>query len=142
MSNTWLIVANSSQANLYNAHLNVNGGNVQLLKVFTHPESCQRSADLISDKTGHFNRGAYSASKEPKEIENERFAHELAHMLMTNHASQNYSDLVIVAPPHFLGLLRKAMKKHAHSCISTYVEKDYTHIPMHELASRVSGQLH
>ena len=80
MSKTLVMIANASAARVfgYQAH-----EEFSLLKEFSHPESRQKGSDLVSDRPGHNEgkgggHGAFVPSNNPKQVESERFAHELA----------------------------------------------------------------
>ncbi len=147
MSDTWLVVANASQAQLYEAHLGVNGGHLELLKTLDHPASRLKAGELNSDRSGHFqgnNAGSasYEACVEPKKVEETRFAHELAQMLESGRTSHCYEHLILVSSPHFMGLLRGACNDRIHDCITACIEKDYTQFQGDMLAKRVSNHIY
>ena len=62
--------------------------------------------------------GAMGSRTSPKEAEFEHFAHELAQALHDGHGQQAYKRIVLVAPPHFLGLLRKMLNDTVSKLIS------------------------
>ena len=58
MANTWLIVANASQATVYETESHPK--TLKLLKEFLHPASRAKGVDLASDRPGHFQGEARS----------------------------------------------------------------------------------
>lgn len=134
MPNTWLIVANASQATLYETESHPS--TLKLLKEFIHPASRAKGSDLASDRPGHFQaeargmegttHGSFNEPIDPKEYEQERFAIELARELDAGRTANRYKNLIIVASPHFHGVLNKHMNEHVAGMVSRHVEKDYT----------------
>ncbi len=125
----WILVANASEAYLYTAPkatLFNGSANLDKLDSFGHPQSRLKGADLASDKLGHSGHGTYVESAEPKELEAENFAKELAEHLESGRKQNHYNELVIAAPPHFHGLLNKALSDHVKDLLLTHIAKDYT----------------
>lgn len=111
-----------------------------------HPPSRAKNRDLMADKPGR----AHSSSigdgasgmayrTEPKQVEAEKFARELGNRLAHEHDAHTYDELVIAAPPKFLGLLRQTLAthdNHVEDCVATWIEKDYSWLPEHDLEER------
>ena len=142
MSDIWVIIANSSQASLYKANFNVNGGQLHLIKEIHHPESRIKSTQIASDRSGNYQsnitkNGSYSGAIEPHNYESERFAQHLATILNRGRTAQDFSNLIIIASPHFLGLLRKNLNARVHDLISHSIEKDYTKLAPAAIAKHI-----
>ncbi len=71
------------------------------------------------------------------EIESERFAHSIAKVLEGGLADNAYERVVLVAPPHFLGLLRATISPNVAKRVELTLDKDYTALKPDELAERV-----
>jgi protein required for attachment to host cells len=142
----WILVADASRARLFAAE---HALNLQVLSSFEHPESRARARDLVSDATGRkpagpsmggsyggravshsFGRPGVEPDTEPKAVEAEKFARELASTLERGWLDHAFDKLVIAAPPHFLGLLKGELGKEVAKQVEAYVNKDLTH---HEL---------
>jgi protein required for attachment to host cells len=131
---TWILVANASQAYLYSTE-NLHTDELDLVKEFKHPESREKGLKLTSDRPGHYktdhqSRSAYEKSH-PKEDEAEVFARELAAMLKEGNNNHEYSELLLVAPPHFYGLLNKNIDFSLDKLL--HIGKDYTHLTARDL---------
>ena len=134
MPNTWLIVANSSQATLYETERTPK--TLKLLKEFIHPPSRAKGSELASDRPGHYQgdargtggstHGAFKEAVDPKAYEHERFATELAKELDSGRSANSFKNLIIVASPRFHGLLNKRMSSQLAKMVSRHVDKDYT----------------
>lgn len=135
----WILVANSSQAELYSAFkarlFKENGeAGLQLLCHYQHPNSRKKDSDLVTDKAGDFGSGAFVDSLSAKVHEAETFAIEIAHHLETGRHGCEFQELILVAPAHFIGFLKKHMSEPLRKFISQTIEKDYTHLKERELA--------
>jgi protein required for attachment to host cells len=142
---TWILLADAGNARLYAS--NKLASDWTLVREFSHPEARQHAADLVSDKQGETRQSATGArsAMEPrtplKKKEAEKFAHELAEALQKGLDQQAYERLVLVAAPHFLGLLREALPARVSEKISDVVEKDYLHLDEPKLKERLEEQL-
>jgi protein required for attachment to host cells len=144
MLNThWILVANGSEARIFSTDKIFDGQNWQLIKEFDHPESRERDLDLVTDKPGRYQfqsksgtsgHGAYSEHTEPREVEVERFARQLAEELNGGRVHNLYHQLILIAPPHLHGLLNKYCESNVLNLITHHVEKDYTKLKQRELA--------
>jgi protein required for attachment to host cells len=58
-------------------------------------------------------------------------------MLETGLAENAYERLFLIAPPHFLGLLRAALSPGVAKHVERTLDKDYTGLVARELAERI-----
>ena len=111
MTNTWLLIANGSEARLFDTELHPE--TLTVLQEFKHPESREKTSELISDKMGRYQGdagtgyGSYNEPTDPQEHEMERFAAELAHTLEEGRTSNSFKHLIIASSPRFHGLLKQ-----------------------------------
>ncbi|WP_005033213.1 host attachment protein [Holophaga foetida] len=54
-------------------------------------------------------------------------------------AREHIKELVLTAPPHFLGLLRNALGGTLSKCVVASLDKDYTTLEVQELSARIHG---
>ena len=112
--------------------------NLKLIDELTHPESREKGSDLVSDRAGHFKtdhtaRSAYESHQSPKDHEKEHFAEILAHYLEKGLQEKVFERCVIIAPPHFWGLLERHLSKHVSEAVHEVIQKDYTSFTQREL---------
>ncbi len=113
MSNTWVVVADSGSARIFNAMSPV--GPLEEREDFTHPEGRVRERDLASDRPGRAFRNAGVGShalgqqESPKERAAMNFARLLAGRIAGARAKGELDHLVLVAAPEFLGMLRASL---------------------------------
>lgn len=143
---TWVMIAGSSRALLYS----VSGKDRPwtLVKEYAHPESRVSEGGLSSDQPGRAfgsmgggARSAMESKTSPKEIEFEHFAHELATALHDGHGQNAYERIVLVAPPHFLGLMRKNIDATVSKLIVATMDKDYLHLSEKEFRGHLDPLL-
>ncbi len=129
---TWMLVADASKARLYSFHKarlfqEPLPKNLDLINEFTHAKSRMKGSELETDRIGLNGRGGLEESTSPKEHEADEFALQLSHHLENARKEESYLDIVLVAPPAFMGLLQKHMTTEAHKLVSKKIEKDYTY---------------
>ena len=140
MSTTWVLVADASEARLFETEKI--GTSMHCIKEFSHPESREKGSDLASDRPGHYQskgtgHGAFAEHTDPKDYEADRFAGELANELEKGRTANEYKRLVLVAAPHFHGLLNTHMNEHTRALVVNDIQKDFTTCETHELPERL-----
>ncbi|EKE01703.1 MAG: hypothetical protein ACD_21C00072G0026 [uncultured bacterium] len=139
---TWILVANAAEAKLLTSE-NLRIGELKLLRELTHPDSRKKITDLMSDKPGHYktDTGAYGAfsKNDPKEVEAEHFAMQLAHELKAGWDQNQYKHLVIVTPAHFYGIIKKHLDNHLADIV--HISKDYTKYTLIKLVASLKEHL-
>lgn len=139
---TWILVSDASRAKLFEA----NQRKLHELESLSHPESARHAGDLITDHRGRKGKGeasrpGLSATNEAKENEAERFARQEARRLLEGHDAHLYGSLVLVAPPHHLGLLRRFLDPQVGRCVTASFHRDYINLPPAELRLRLEELL-
>ena len=136
---TWILVANASQAKLY-SRTNIKNG-LSLVKTLTHPESRMKNAELVSDGSGAMQsaggHGARQPQTEPKQNEAIHFAQQLALELNQGRNEQQFRQLVVMAPPAFLGLINDKLDDQTAKLVTSRLDKDYTHFSDKEILSQL-----
>ncbi|WP_281645514.1 host attachment protein [Parendozoicomonas sp. Alg238-R29] len=115
----WVLVADNSQACMYNFHPHQH--DLQLLDHIQHEEGRWHNGDFITDRTGHTtktrspdsmaNRGLGTPDRSPKHQENSRFTHMIAKAINHAHDQHSFQALQVCAPPGFMGELLPKLKK-------------------------------
>ncbi len=142
MNKVWILVCDSARGRLFET----NGAEPawKLLEVFGHAASRSKASELVSDHSGQrsslgasVHHNALAPSSSPKEVEKGHFGHTLALMLDQGMRSQRFDRLVLVAPPHFLGMLKNELTPELEKHLMVSIDKDLTHIDAPELAERL-----
>lgn len=129
MEKSWFLVANASEARLFEKNGKTNG--LECINSFEHPQSRSKEADLITDGPGRYDNngsahGDYESKTSPKSHEKEVFARELAQKLESARTRNSFERLIIVASPQFHGMLNKHLSNQVKAKVTRHVEKDYT----------------
>jgi protein required for attachment to host cells len=100
--------------------------------------------EQVSDRPGHGQESANSARHaiEPKtewhRFEKHQFAKRMAEILEKAAKQDAFDRLVLVAPPQALGDLRSELGPHAQKKLTGELDKDLTHVALHDLASHLA----
>lgn len=141
MSSVWVVSANSSRATLYTAKSPVAPLEQQFQ--LNHPDARKKLSELLTDRAGRAfdshgqGRHAMDQRVDAREHEREVFAREVAQELETLREQHDIDQLVLVAAPAFLGLLRSALSGPLKSLISLEIDKDYTSLDASALRARL-----
>jgi len=130
MKTTWVLVADSSRARVFEA--TTARGEINEIDTFVHTQSRLREQDLTTDLPGRAfdshgqGRHAMGAKRSPKQQEQQNFASQLDDYLDRARRQNRYDQLVIAAPPEFLGLIRAGLSNPTAKLVTTFVDKDLT----------------
>lgn len=118
---TWVLIADRTRAEILHA-LPENLGPYPTLQCFTHEEGRMLPQDRDSDAPGRMQlAGGMRSAVEPHEdrwhVEAQRFAQRLVTFLDQARHDRRFDQLLVIAPPAFLGVLRAAMPEVLHRCV-------------------------
>jgi protein required for attachment to host cells len=128
MAPTWVLVADGAKARLL--ALDKTAHAVAEIEDFTNPDARGREPardrpPRTHDRFGE-SRHAIEAHTTEREKTTRAFARELTDVLQRGHADHRYEDLILVAPPHFLGTLNAELDATVRDCVSLALPKDLT----------------
>ena len=122
----YVLVADNSQARLFQATTPVKA--LDEVMVQPHAEGRQKASERYSDRPGsdHGGVGGYQSydretSEDPEE---ERFARDLSDQLDKARHEGHFDNLVLIAPPKFLGTLRHHLSKDCLAAVIKSIDKD------------------
>jgi protein required for attachment to host cells len=140
-----IVVADGSRARLFcSDHAT---GSLEERESYVNPELRQRDQDLVTDRPGRaFDSGgagrhAIEPPTPPGEQAMERFATELARSLEHDRATGVFARLGLVANPHMLGLLRKALHRETERVVAFTIDKDLVRLDAEALRERLPKRL-
>lgn len=150
----WILIADASRARLFRDE--DTRGAFTLLDSLEHPSSRARARDLMADANGRkpsgmtrggadAGAGAGSSSArpgaapftDPKAVEAEKFARDLAARLNKGLHEHAYDRLVVAAPPHFLGVLKHLLDGEVTKHVDRFINKDLTQHDKADVESHV-----
>ncbi|MEZ0313149.1 MAG: host attachment protein [Myxococcota bacterium] len=140
MQGTWVVIADGSRARICAKKARAKLVEMQTLE---HPAGRAKARDLVTDGTttafasvGGARHGVGSDSV-PKNHEQENFARELARRLEEGRTGNRFDQLVLVAPPAFLGLLRDQLSAPLAKCVTQSLAKDLTQAKLEEIQQQL-----
>ncbi|MEO8877222.1 MAG: host attachment protein [Polyangiaceae bacterium] len=72
-----------------------------------------------------------------KDVEKGHFAHTLGATLDQAMRSKRFGHWVLVAPPHFVGIMKKELTSELEKHLMTTVDKDFAHLAEKDLGERL-----
>jgi protein required for attachment to host cells len=144
MNTTWILVAHRGGARLFESKQT--GKDLSLVDDIPHPEGRLKSKNLGTDRPGrsvdsHGTRHALVQEQEPAAHIAEQFSQQLAGLLDDGRAQRRYGKLVLVAEPHFLGVLRAALSRETAALVTAVVNKDLGHVEPREIAKHLGDSI-
>ena len=130
--NTWIIVADASRARILCESSDLE--DLREVEALVHPASRLQTSELVADGAGRLSKGpgqarAMMEARTPAhELEAIRFGKTLADRLNRGLAGGKYAALTLVAPAHFLGILRQALSDRVADTVVNAVAKDYSRL--------------
>lgn len=129
MTKTWILAAESSRAVIYALESRVKP--LTEVESLAHPEGRDLEQDMTSDRpgrafdtTGLGGRHAMGKEVDPKRHEAQLFAKRLADRLDQGRIHGKFDQLMLVAPPAFLGLLRERLNDQTLKLVSQSLDKN------------------
>lgn len=138
MSPVWILVCDSAKARFFEAP--AGDASWRLLSEAFHDGSRSKAAALAGDRSGSraaeggsVHHNALAPASSPKEVQKQHFAHELAETLDQARRSSHLDRWVLVALPHFAGMIERALTPGLKKGLLTTVGKDLNHLDQHQL---------
>lgn len=126
--NMWVVIASSSYAEIFS--VNNSGVDIKTVHYLDFPDGRKKSGEVDTDKPGrNYQKGgstrhAYSPHDSVHHHEQKVLAGMIAEVLRKDHADNAFDNLIIIAPPSFLGELRPALTKAVKECVSKELAKE------------------
>ncbi|MDH5675974.1 MAG: host attachment protein [Myxococcales bacterium] len=140
MAITWYVIANRAGARILEARPD---RPLRLVEVIEHESGRLKNRELDTDRagSGYDSARAGVRAKTKSESAHEHnaadFARDLAGGLEAARNDRSFDYLVLVAEPHLLGLIRRALDVATASRVGFSINRDLTHVPLHALASQL-----
>lgn len=141
MKMIWILVANQAEAKIYSTERIP--GSLALVGTLTHEEGAAHKRDLASDAPGrvHDRIGSARHSMEPdtgvREEERRRFVKEIVVRLQAAHKRGDFSQLVILAAPAVMGVIRRTLN----GALAKTVIKEIPKGVVGQTADKIEAQL-
>ena len=133
MTKTWVVVAHRAGARLFEHRTGqAHAGKLAHLRDLENPDGRKKSGEIDTDRT------VSSTAHEQVAVS---FARSLAHELEAARINHQLDQLVLVAEPHFLGLLEAALDRPTARIVTAVVRKDLAQVPGHEVVTHLAHAL-
>jgi len=141
--NTWVLVADAHGARIFDVE---DAGLVPRLRrsvqAGKHGEAVGPGGTPAPEAAAHGAKPRGGEKPAPhletrSEQDEWRFAHELVRVLERGLADNHFKNLVLVAPPRLLGVLRETLTRGLAERLRTSTPKDWSHLPDRELVEHV-----
>lgn len=137
MSKKWIVVAENSRARIFA----MEGPHAPLreLEDLSHPESRLPVRELKSDRTPRLFRGRgrdhhpVQPNVDPKQQEALYFAKQVSDRLEEARTKGEFEELVLIASPAFLGMLRGHLSNATLRCVAKTIDKNLVQLSEAEL---------
>ncbi|MFA6051437.1 MAG: host attachment protein [Methylobacter sp.] len=143
MKSTWILVADNSRARIFTAE--TPSSPLEEIDDLSHSEGRLHDREMTTDLPGKIkSAGAgghtFEQPTDPKKHEADVFAHSVANYLEDAHNANKFKQLLIIAEPSFLGLLRNQLPEQIKRLVSFELDKNLTkhsaedirqHLPEH-----------
>jgi protein required for attachment to host cells len=143
MKTTWVVVAHRAGARILEHR--IPGKGLKLVTQVQHEAGRLKNSEINTDRPGRaFQRGGEGRSPmATEESAHDRdaasFARELAELVHTGRNENRFAQLVLVAEPRFLGLLRGALDGVTATIVAGTVSKDLAHLDVRDLAPHLEN---
>ena len=142
MGHMWIMVCDAAKARLF--ELREGDPSFYVVEIVMHEESRSRASNLVGDRSGSrssegasVHHNALAPGSSPKENEKEHFAHSLVTRLDRALRAARFEKWILVAPPHFLGLVKKELTSELQKHLVATIDKDLNGLDAHGLAERL-----
>ena len=142
----WIVVADAGAARIFGTEEPT--GPITEIESMAHPEGRMTARELTSDLPGRAfdsagqGRHAMESEVGPRKQAAIDFAHLLARRLDKARVQREAERFVLVAPPAFLGLMRKALTTEVKRLVVLELDRDLVKLSAKEIRERLPEQLH
>lgn len=127
MLNTWVVVADSSRARFFAWEDRVEP--LREIDDMIHSEGRLQDREEVTDRQGGLagthgqSDHTFEAPTAIKRADAMRFAHQIGEKLEHGRVNGEYKNLILAAPPEFLGVLRQTLNEHVLQLVSESLNK-------------------
>ena len=142
----WIVSADSCAAHIYSIPAAKYKEPMTLIKELQHPEGRMKGQELASDGPGHYRArdkaaGKFADPTDPKTAELDKFVKEIADAIEHGRSINAFEKIIIVAAPHFYGLIAMHLSDHSKKLIQHISHKDRMHNTAKELHDFIQAEL-
>jgi len=145
MGSTWVLVADSSHARIFEAESS--RGSLKELTDLIHPESRLHAQKLTSDLPGRtfdsngHGRHDLEERTDVKESEAINFARKINEYLEKSRIKGAFRRLVVAATPSFLGILRKTLNSNTSKMVTQEIDKNLVKLDIKDVRKHLPDRI-
>jgi len=125
MSKTWVVVAESSRAKIFEVEVNESQQSLKELKGFSNSISRNHKSQLSGNKTKESRHSRLTSTHDlHNNHERTEFARSLGQHLNSARTKGEFKQLILMSPPKFLGDLRKNLGHETNKFVISAVDKN------------------
>jgi len=139
---TWILIADAGRARVLESR--GPGKGLRPVAAMTSEADLPATHDLVTDRQARaFERGnptrhAIEPKTDPRDQLKAQHLADIARRVEQQHLAGAFDRLVVVAPPHALGVLRGAIGDRLRAVVRGEIAKDLTKVPDHEVAAHLA----
>jgi len=134
----YILIADSSRAKIFRTHIPLES--LEMVYEEVNVQGRKKASDLYSDKAGTQQSGSggfHSFAGERQSFEEMKFSRKLCHLLQKEYLAGEFSKLMLIAAPHFLGELRKHLEYECKEALLMTIDKDLVNLSENEIMTRI-----
>lgn len=141
MSKTWILVADAARARLF--ELPKKGANLTEIACYTHPDGrtpgCHPAHGRLprAQESNSAARHAIEPRTTLREKNAKKFAVALSDVVQRGRLEGRYDELVLMAPPRFLGTLHDRLDEQTRKCVVGEIGNDFLKLSPDELRTHL-----
>jgi len=143
---TWVVIANAIECDIYKR--TNKGKDLQEITRLAHPEGRLSNQNLKEGKPGRsfesgprsFQRHTKSTEVSPHDQEVILFAKRIIGFLEHNRTTHSFDKLILIAEPHFLGILNRNLNEHLTRLVTFSIHKDLVSENLNKVITDIEEQ--
>jgi len=141
----WVVVADGGCANIYKNVGEI--GEIKLALVRSTNQHTEHTHELGRDRPGRLNDNSGFSKSALESTNIHQVAEDKFLKAVVDHLAQDVQDgqckeVVLIAPPHALGEMRKHLPASVSKIVVSEINKDYTHMAINELQKTLMNNIH
>lgn len=141
MSKTWVVVAESSRAKIFQVEQNESIRSLKELKGFTHSNSRNHKSHLSGNQQKESRHSQLTDLHDThKDHERTEFARSLGQHLNTARNNGEFKKLILMSPPKFLGDLRKNLGHETNKHVVSAIDKNLVRHDIQDIQAHIPAR--
>lgn len=141
MSKTWVVVAESSRAKIYEVDKTDSTKTLKEIRGFTHSVSRNHKQQLAGNQQKESRHSQLTGSLDThKDHERSEFARSLGEHLNSARNNHQFNKLILMSPPKFLGDLRKNLGHETNKYVVSEVDKNLVRHNIKDIQAHLPSQ--